>query len=60
MSVVKPKGCVARATGWHDCVAVRAVKCHEARMTTVALRGLFREKPSLVEEFHQVSTKVER
>jgi len=56
MSVVKPLGCVARATGRHDCVAVRGVKCHEAQMTTVALRGLFREKPSLVEEFHQVLT----
>jgi GTP cyclohydrolase I len=60
MSVVKPLGCVARATGRHDCVAVRGVKCHEAQMTTVALRGLFREKPSLVEEFHQVLTKVDR
>ena len=54
MSVVKPLGCVARATGRHDCVAVRGVKCHEAQMTTVALRGVFRQKPSLVEEFHQV------
>lgn len=60
MSVVKPSGCVARATGRHDCVAVRGVKCHGAQMTTVALRGLFREKPSLVEEFHQVLTKVDR
>ncbi|MHB8501085.1 MAG: GTP cyclohydrolase I [Candidatus Acidiferrales bacterium] len=60
MSVVKPLGCVARATGRHDCVAVRGVKCHEAQMTTVALRGLFRQKPSLVEEFHQVLAKVER
>jgi GTP cyclohydrolase IA len=60
MSVVKPLGCVARATGRHDCVAVRGVKCHEAQMTTVALRGVFREKPSLVEEFHQVLTRVDR
>lgn len=60
MSVVKPLGCVARATGRHDCVAVRGVKCHEAQMTTVALRGIFREKPSLVEEFHQVLTRVDR
>ena len=60
MSVVKPLGCVARATGRHDCVAVRGVKCHEAQMTTVALRGLFREKSSLVEEFHQTLTKIER
>lgn len=60
MSVVRPLGCVVRATGRHDCVAVRGVKCHEAQMTTVALRGLFREKASLAEEFHQVLTRVER
>jgi GTP cyclohydrolase I len=60
MSIVRPWGCVARATGRHDCVAVRGVKCHEAQMTTVALRGVFCEKPSLVEEFNQVLTRVER
>ncbi len=60
MSAVKPLGCVVRATGRHDCVAIRGVKCHEAQMTTVALRGVFREKPSLVDEFHQVLTKVDR
>jgi GTP cyclohydrolase IA len=60
MSIVKPLGCVARATGRHDCVTVRGVKCHEAQMTTVALRGLFREKSSLVEEFHQILTQVDR
>ena len=60
MSVVQPLGCVARATGRHDCVAVRGVKCHEAQMTTVALRGLFQEKHSLVEEFNQVLARVEK
>ena len=60
MSAVKPLGCVVRATGRHDCVAIRGVKWHEAQMTTVALRGVFREKPSLVDEFHQVLTKVDR
>ena len=54
MAHVKPLGCVLRATGRHDCVAVRGVKCHEAAMTTVALRGVFQEKSSLTEEFHQV------
>jgi len=54
MAHVKPLGCVVRATGRHDCVAVRGVKCHEAAMTTVALRGVFQEKSSLTEEFHQV------
>lgn len=54
MTHVKPLGCVVKATGRHDCMAVRGVKCHEAAMTTVALRGVFQEKPSLTEEFHQV------
>ena len=54
MGHVKPLGCVVKATGRHDCMAVRGVKCHEAAMTTVALRGIFQEKPSLTEEFHQV------
>jgi len=60
MSVVQPLGCVARATGRHDCVTVRGVKCHEAQMTTVALRGIFREKPSLVQEFHHFLASVEK
>ena len=59
MSVVKPVGYLARATGRHDCVAIRGVKCHGVQMTTVALRGLFHEKPSPVEEFHQVIAKVD-
>jgi GTP cyclohydrolase I len=54
MSVVQPLACVARATGRHDCVGVRGVKAHEAQMTTVALRGLFQEKHSLVEQFNQI------
>jgi hypothetical protein len=41
--MVKLSQAVVGATGRHDCVAVRGVKCHEAPMTTVALRGLFRE-----------------
>ena len=54
MAQVKPLGCVVKATGRHDCVAVRGVKCHEAAMTTVALRGIFQEKTSLTDEFHQI------
>lgn len=60
MAQVKPLGCVVRATGRHDCVAVRGVKCHEAAMTTVALRGVFQEKSSLTEEFHQILSASER
>ena len=60
MSVVRPLGCAVRATGRHDCVAVRGVKCHEAQMTTVALRGLFQEKNSLVEELNQVLARAAR
>jgi GTP cyclohydrolase I len=57
MSVVKPLGCVVKATGKHDCVAARGVRCREATMTTLALRGVFEEKQSLVEEFHQSITQ---
>jgi GTP cyclohydrolase I len=60
MSVVRPLGCAVRATGRHDCVAVRGVKCHEAQMTTVALRGVFQQKQSLVEEFNQVLANTAR
>ena len=56
MEHVKPLGCVVRATGRHDCVAVRGVKCHEAAMSTVALRGIFEEKPSLTEEFYHLQS----
>jgi GTP cyclohydrolase I len=57
MSVVKPLGCAVRATGKHDCVAARGVRCPEATMTTLALRGVFEEKPKLVEEFHHSITQ---
>jgi len=56
-SVVKPLGCVVKATGKHDCVAARGVRCPEALMTTLALRGVFEEKRKLVEEFHQSITQ---
>lgn len=54
VNTVRPLGCVIRATGRHDCVAVRGVKCHEAQMSTVGVRGIFRDKPALLEEFHQL------
>lgn len=57
MSVVKPLGCVVKAIGKHDCVAARGVRCPEATMTTIALRGVFEEKPKHVEEFHQSITQ---
>ncbi len=47
MNVVKPLGCAVKAIGKHDCVAVRGVKCPSTAMTTVALRGVFREQESL-------------
>lgn len=53
MSVVKPLGCAVKAIGKHDCVAVRGVRCPSTAMTTVALRGVFREKESLCREFEE-------
>jgi GTP cyclohydrolase I len=54
MEIVRPLGCVLKATGRHDCVSVRGVKAHEVSMTTVALRGVFQQNPSLTQEFHHV------
>lgn len=57
MTVVKPLGCVVKATGKHDCVAARGVRCREATMTTLARRGVFSAEPGLVNEFHQSITQ---
>lgn len=57
MTVVKPLGCVVKATGKHDCVAARGVRCREATMTTLARRGVFSEEPRLVNEFYQSITQ---
>ena len=54
MAGVKPLGCAVRATGQHDCVVVRGVKSPRTTMSTVALRGIFKEKTSLTEEFYQI------
>jgi GTP cyclohydrolase I len=54
MSEVKPLGCAAKITGKHDCVAARGVRCPEATMTTVALRGVFSEDQKYAAEFYQV------
>lgn len=53
MSIVKPLGCAVKAIGKHDCVAVRGVRCPSTAMSTVALRGIFKEKESLCREFDQ-------
>lgn len=53
MSVVKPLGCAVKAIGKHDCVAARGVRCPEATMTTVALRGIFSEDPKYAQNFYQ-------
>lgn len=53
MRHVQPLGCVVRATGKHDCVAVRGVRAAEASMTTIVPRGIFREQPVLMDEFHR-------
>lgn len=52
MSVVKPLGCAVTAVGKHDCVAARGVRCPEASMTTVALRGIFSEDENYVQRFN--------
>jgi GTP cyclohydrolase I len=51
MSVVEPAGCIVKAVGKHDCVAVRGVRCPAAAITAVAKRGIFKRDKSHVEEF---------
>jgi len=53
MSVVKPLGCAVKAVAKHDCVAARGVRCTEATMTTVALRGIFSEDQNYAQNFYQ-------
>jgi GTP cyclohydrolase I len=53
MAAVKPRGCAVRAIGKHDCVAARGVRCPEATMTTIALRGVFAEDSRTAEEFYR-------
>lgn len=51
MSVVKPSGCIVKAIGKHDCVAVRGVRSPGVSMTTVTKRGIFEQVRIHVEEF---------
>jgi GTP cyclohydrolase IA len=53
MSEVKPLGCAVKITGKHDCVTARGVRCREAKMTTVAMRGVFSEEQKYAAEFYQ-------
>ncbi len=51
MSVVEPSGCIVKAVGKHDCVAVRGVRCPAVAITAVAKRGIFEQESVYVEEF---------
>jgi GTP cyclohydrolase IA len=53
MSEVRPLGCAVKITGKHDCVTARGVRCPEAKMTTVAMRGVFSEEQKYAAEFYQ-------
>lgn len=60
MSVVKPSGCIVKAIGKHDCVAVRGVRCPGVSMTTVTKRGIFEQERSHAEEFDRAITQGQR
>ena len=60
MSVVKPSGCIVKAIGKHDCVAVRGVHCPAVSMTTVTKRGIFEQERLHVEEFDRAITEGQR
>jgi len=57
MAVVKASGCIVRAIGKHDCVAVRGVKCPATGMVTVAKRGIFEQQRVYIEEFDRAVTE---
>ena len=60
MSVVKPSGCIVKAIGKHDCVAVRGVHCPAVSMTTVTKRGTFEQEWLHAEEFDRAITEGQR
>ncbi len=60
MSVVKPSGCIVKAIGKHDCVAVRGVRCPGVSMTTVTKRGIFEQERLHAEEFDRAITQGQR
>jgi GTP cyclohydrolase IA len=60
MSVVKPSGCIVKAIGKHDCVAVRGVRCPGVSMTTVTKRGIFEQERIHVEEFDRAIAEGQR
>ncbi len=49
--VLKPQGVAVVAEGLHMCMMLRGVKKHEARMTTSAMLGVFRDDLSTRMEF---------
>lgn len=60
MSVVKPSGCIVKAVGKHDCVAVRGVRCPSMAITAVAKRGIFEQQRVYVEEFDRAISEGNR
>ena len=60
MSVVRPSGCIVKAVGKHDCVAVRGVKCPGAAITAVAKRGVFERDRICIEEFDRAISEGQR
>ena len=60
MVVVKPSGCIVKAVGKHDCVAVRGVRCPSMTMTTVAKRGIFEQERIYIEEFDRAISEGQR
>jgi GTP cyclohydrolase I len=49
--VLKPRGAMVKVTGLHLCMVIRGSKSHGTETITSALTGVFRETPSLKEEF---------
>lgn len=48
---LKPKGCMVVISGKHLCMQARGVKQHDSTMVTSAIRGVFKEKKEVRDEF---------
>jgi GTP cyclohydrolase I len=48
---VAPLGCAVLMRGMHTCMALRGVRQAQARMTTTAVRGVFKDRPEVRQEF---------
>ena len=58
MEATEAKGIAVLVQAEHMCMTMRGVKEHDSAMTTSVLRGVFRDDPSLKQEFFNIVSKM--